>query len=91
MKVSEKLQKRIKDELGIRVELPVKIPRGRHQASAGQWAWYAKIKGGSHEVGSEDTMTACVSAKALSTHRPPWPCAPLNINAESDLEIQGEK
>lgn len=69
MKISEKLQKRLLDDLGLKVELPEKIPRGFHGRCAGQWAWMARFTEGGGDIGSEDTMVQCVKAKKISKYR----------------------
>lgn len=57
-----------------------RIHRGQHGAAAGQWAWSALLSDGS-EVGSEDTMAACVKAPNLEYDRPPYPTASIQIHA----------
>ena len=71
MKISERLQFRLREELGLKVELPTRIRRGRHGISGGTWAWSARYqKGhGAGEIGSEDTMTDCMKAKSISCYR----------------------
>ena len=69
MRISEKLQKRLADDFGLDVELPERIPRGRHGAAGGQWAWVARLKSGAGDIGSEDTMTDCVKAVRLGGYR----------------------
>lgn len=64
MKTSERLQQRLRDELGLDVDLPKSLRPGRHQRSAGAWSWCAEYDGGT--LGSDDTMSECVKAKKLS-------------------------
>lgn len=61
---AEKLAQRIKRELKIPVYVPERLPRGRSGANVGQWCWWAKTQDG-REVGSPDTMSACIKAKSL--------------------------
>lgn len=65
MKISEKLIKRLKDELDFEVVSIERIPRGRHQNASGQFCWVANLKNG-NKIGSADTMKDCVTAKTIS-------------------------
>lgn len=71
MKTSERLRARLADELGLRVETPERIPRGKHGRSGGTFAWIARRSPGTGagEIGSEDTMTDCVNAGRLGSYR----------------------
>lgn len=71
MKLSERLQKRLKDDLGLEVEIPERIQRGVHGKNGGTWAWEAKFsKGfGAGSIGSEDTMKDCVQASKIGFYR----------------------
>lgn len=80
-KISELLLARLK-ALGMDVVAVERVYRNQYGAAAGQWAWSAQLADGS-EVGSEDTMTACVRAATLKYHRPPYPAASIQIHAVS--------
>ena len=82
MKVSERLIIKIKKDLGLNVTNLERIPRGRHQASAGQFVWTGKLSDGYATVGSENTMTECVTADYLSCYRPIEFSDTINITAE---------
>ena len=69
MRISEQLQQRLSQDLGLEVDIPVRIRRGRHGIVGGTWAWFATYTSGTGEIGSEDTMTECVNAKSISTYR----------------------
>lgn len=71
MKTSEKLQKRLLEELGLDMQLPQRIPRNRHTRGTGTFAWVARYAEGgwAGEIGSEDTMTECVNAVSLGQYR----------------------
>lgn len=72
MKLSERLQIKIKEDTGFEVELPRRLPRSRWQACAGGWAWAAKFKNYAGDIGSEDTMKDCVTCgklKAVNSER----------------------
>lgn len=70
MKLSERLQKRLADDLNLFVVDIRRIRRGRHGKSAGAWAWRGVIAGTQTEVGSEDTMYECVMAPKISSREP---------------------
>ncbi|BCK65861.1 hypothetical protein KAM448_36700 [Aeromonas caviae] len=80
-KTSELLLARLKG-IGLDVVSVERVYRSQYGAAAGQWAWSARLANGS-EVGSEDTMTACVRAAALKYDRPPYPTASIQIHAVS--------
>jgi len=68
MIIAEKLQQRLRDELGLEVDKPIRLNRSKSQASAGAFAWYAESSIGHSPVGSEDTMTECVKAKKIAAY-----------------------
>lgn len=83
MKTSERLKERLNSELGLEVFNIQRVPRGRHQAAAGQFAWSGTLINKT-VVGSEDTMTDCVNAKSLQTHRPCGFSGAINVSAENN-------
>lgn len=66
MRLSERLQQRLRDELGLDPSLPERVERGRHGKAAGTFAWSAHNRAGGAMIGSEDTMAECVRARRLS-------------------------
>ncbi|RUR38510.1 hypothetical protein [Vreelandella populi] len=85
MKISERLHQRLINELGLQIEPPVRIRRGKHGISAGTWAWKADYKEGCGmgEIGSEDTMQDCVKARQLKTYTECRPLGYLIVCAEN--------
>jgi hypothetical protein len=85
MTTAEKLRDRIFHDLGLSVEIPERVQRGRHGKAAGQWAWTAKAtdRGIFDHVGSEDTMSECLGAKNLSYSRGRDWDAQIIIHAEN--------
>lgn len=71
MKTSELLAQRLKSELGFELTSLERVQRGKSGKAAGTWAWSAGTKEGL-ELGSEDTMTQCVTAKKLHLRQPQW-------------------
>lgn len=86
MKVSERLIKRLKTELGLELLYVERVPRGRHQAACGQFAWIGKLKDRAGDVGSENTMLECVKAKHLTMYKPKEFSYTTNITAENPIE-----
>lgn len=84
MKISERLQQKIERDLGIKVDVPERIQRGRSGKAAGQWAWSAKrLDGLNSEIDSEDTMADCVASEKLSTYTCCRPGREIHIVAGS--------
>jgi len=69
MKLSEKLHRRLTEDLGLGCHTPERLPRSRAGKEAGAWAWCAKKTNGFvGEIVSEDTMLECLKADELKTH-----------------------
>ena len=68
MSIAEKLQQRLRDELGLEVRKPRRLWRSKSQAEAGTFVWYAESLVGHNLVGSEDTMAECVKAKKIGVY-----------------------
>ena len=67
--------KRLRDELALPVVSIERVQRGPSGKAAGTLAWSAQLvyeNGAEGEVGSEDTMMACVKAQKLAILRPSW-------------------
>lgn len=79
-KTSELLLARLKS-IGLDVVSVERGYRGKYGAAAGQWSWSARLANGT-DVGSEDTMTACVKASALTYNWPAYPTSSIEIHAE---------
>lgn len=74
-KLSARLIKRLRDELGLPVVAIERIQRGPSGKAAGTFAWSADLdpmalKG--RTVGSEDTMAACVATTKLHIMPRTW-------------------
>ena len=84
MKTSERLHRRLTQELGLDVDIPIRIQRGRHGKAGGTWAWSAEYRNGSGVgcIGSEDTMQECVKANKLKTYKEITPIGALVVVAE---------
>lgn len=82
LKISDKLKLRLKSELNLDVNDIERVPRGRHQAAAGQFAWRGTLSNKT-TVGSEDTMTDCVNAVSLGYYSDLGFSGTINITAET--------
>lgn len=74
-KLSVRLMKRLRDELGLPVVSIERVQRGPSGKAAGTFAWSADLdptalKG--RAVGSEDLMAACVASKKLHIMKSTW-------------------